>query len=285
MLDLEELRQLAAFARWGTLSRAAEELHISQPTLSRTMQSLEEEFGVSLFVREKNKIELNETGRRAVEAAKELLREAEETVRRVREYDRRLHTIAVESCAPAPMWALQPQLTRLFPGMSVSASLEEVEAIPGHVTGGSCDLGILPGAMEAAGVKCVPFLREELYVCLPPDHPLAGCASVTFEMLNGYNCLLRSQIGFWDAMSRRKMPASRFLVQTDAFEMRELIRSSSLPCFTTNLVNFGGEETRGRAIIPIQDAEAQVGYHLIYREACREYDAIRGGGPGVYDLR
>ena len=65
MLDLEELRQLAAFARWGTLSRAAEELHISQPTLSRTMQSLEEEFGVSLFVREKNKIELNETGRRA----------------------------------------------------------------------------------------------------------------------------------------------------------------------------------------------------------------------------
>ena len=67
--------------------------------------------------------------------------------------------------------------------------------------------------------------------------------------------------------------------------MRELIRSSSLPCFTTNLVNFGGEETRGRAIIPIQDAEAQVSYHLIYREACREYDAIRGGGTGVYDLR
>ena len=76
-------------------------------------------------------------------------------MRRVREYDRRLHTIAVESCAPAPMWALQPQLTRLFPGMSVSASLEEVEAIPGHVTGGSCDLGILPGAMEAAGVTPV----------------------------------------------------------------------------------------------------------------------------------
>ena len=73
---------------------------------------------------------MNETGRRAVEAAKELLREAEETVRRVREYDRRLHTIAVESCAPAPMWALQPQLTRLFPGMSVSASLEEVGGHP-----------------------------------------------------------------------------------------------------------------------------------------------------------
>ena len=63
MLDLEELRQLAAFARWGTLSRAAEELHISQPTLSRTMQSLEEEFGVKLFRYEGRQLSLTPAGR------------------------------------------------------------------------------------------------------------------------------------------------------------------------------------------------------------------------------
>ena len=91
MLDLEERRQLAAFARWGTLSRAAEELHISQPTLSRTMQSLEEEFGVSLFVRGKHKIELNETGRRAGAAAQGLFGGAEGPGRGVR------------SRGPAPM--------------------------------------------------------------------------------------------------------------------------------------------------------------------------------------
>ncbi len=47
MIDLEELSQLTMFAREGTLSKAAEKLHISQPTLSRTMQNLEEVFGVS----------------------------------------------------------------------------------------------------------------------------------------------------------------------------------------------------------------------------------------------
>ena len=62
MIDLEELSQLTMFAREGTLSKAAEKLHISQPTLSRTMQNLEEVFGVPLFVRGKNRIELNETG-------------------------------------------------------------------------------------------------------------------------------------------------------------------------------------------------------------------------------
>lgn len=62
MLNLLELEQLVAFADWGTLSKAAEELHISQPTITRTMKNIETAFGVPLFARGKNKIELNETG-------------------------------------------------------------------------------------------------------------------------------------------------------------------------------------------------------------------------------
>ncbi|MCD8255589.1 MAG: LysR family transcriptional regulator, partial [Oscillospiraceae bacterium] len=65
MLNLYELEQLTAFARYGTLSKTAEELHISQPTLTRTMQHLETEFGVPLFVRGMNRRPLNEAGRKA----------------------------------------------------------------------------------------------------------------------------------------------------------------------------------------------------------------------------
>ena len=49
MLNLLELEQLIAFADLGTLSKAAEELHISQPTLTRTMKNLEAAFGVPLL--------------------------------------------------------------------------------------------------------------------------------------------------------------------------------------------------------------------------------------------
>ncbi len=80
MLNLLELEQLAAFADQGTLSKAAEVLHISQPTITRTMQHLEEEFGVSLFSRSKNKIQLNDTGKKAVEYARSLLADAREAV-------------------------------------------------------------------------------------------------------------------------------------------------------------------------------------------------------------
>ena len=56
MIETEQLVQLAAFARYGTLSKAAEALHISQPSLSRTMQALEGELQASLFVRRKNRV-------------------------------------------------------------------------------------------------------------------------------------------------------------------------------------------------------------------------------------
>ena len=62
MLNLLELAQFVSFAECGTLSKAAEQLHISQPTLTRTMRHMEDVFGVPLFHRGKNHLALNQTG-------------------------------------------------------------------------------------------------------------------------------------------------------------------------------------------------------------------------------
>lgn len=85
--------------------------------------------------------------------------------------------------------------------------------------------------------------------------------------LNGFNCLVRDQIGFWLALCQDKMPASRFLVQKDEFAFRELIRTSTLLCFTTDLANLTNFTLDGRTIVPITDPEANVRYHLICRPA------------------
>ena len=101
----------------GTLSRVAEEFHISTPSITRSMQHLEEAFGVPLFVRGKNGIELNETGKIAVAAARKLLQEAEAAVRQVRDFDARQRTIVIRSCAPAPLRELQREVNTKRPGM------------------------------------------------------------------------------------------------------------------------------------------------------------------------
>ena len=97
MLDLEKLKQLVSFAEFGTLSRVAEEYHISTPSVTRSMQQLEESMGVPLFIRGKNKIELNETGIYAVEAGRKLLDDVEQTITQIRAYDQRRKTIVVRS--------------------------------------------------------------------------------------------------------------------------------------------------------------------------------------------
>lgn len=62
MIELYELRQFVTFAETGTLSQAAEILHLSQPALSRNMKKLEDDLGITLFERKKNRIELNKNG-------------------------------------------------------------------------------------------------------------------------------------------------------------------------------------------------------------------------------
>lgn len=72
-MNLEYLTQLVVFAEEGSLSKAADVLLISQPSLSRNMQRLEETLNVPLFERRKNKLILTDTGHLAVQEAKQLL--------------------------------------------------------------------------------------------------------------------------------------------------------------------------------------------------------------------
>lgn len=262
MFNLEELSQLVAFAQYGTLSKAAEMLNISQPSLTRSMKNLEDKFGVPLFERSKNKITLNDTGKLAVEQAQKILTSADDALRIVRAYDKSLRTIKIQSCAPAPLWSMIPSIANNFAGMSVSSELLSIDEIIENVMNGSADLGVVIDAPDEKDVICKEYQRENLSICLSQNHPLARKKSVTFADLNGYNCLLKSQIGFWYDLCKRKMPASKFLIQTNDFEFAELARSSTLPFFVTNISKVD-EVVKGRIILPIEDSEADVTYYVI----------------------
>ena len=262
MLDLNELEQLVAFADLGTLSRVSEQLHISTPSVTRAMQHLEETFGVALFQRGRNRIELNETGQEAVVYARKLLDEEAYVLREVRAFDQRKRTIVIKSCAPAPLWELQRNLNTGRPGMMVSSAICQNEEVLSSWKEGSCDIAILPFAIEGAKV----FMQENLFVCVPKDHELAGHPALTFAQINGFNFLLRTELGFWDTLCREKMPSSRFLVQPEAEVFYELIRASSLPCFTTDYMQAQNTFPE-RVNIPLSDEEAKVTFYMVKKQS------------------
>ena len=90
-MELRHLPYFIAVAAHGSFNRAAEVLHLTQPTLSRQVKDLEEELGVSLLVRGQNTVRLTESGDLFYEEAREVIARANEAVQRVRGEARPLH--------------------------------------------------------------------------------------------------------------------------------------------------------------------------------------------------
>lgn len=268
-MELYQLKQITAIYRCGTISKAAEELHLSQPALSRSMQKLEEELQVPLFIRQKNKIEFNENGEMAVRYAEKILDQLKTMIVQIRQLDRSRHTISVGSCAPAPLWEIVPILSNCYPAMTISTELKENEVLQKGLEDDTYRLIILPYPLEQEDTYCVKFGEEHLYFSLPPAHPLSGSKSLHFSDLNGETMLLRSRIGFWNRV-HEKMPDTHFLVQEENYAFDELVKASALPSFTTDLVIKREGVVSNRITIPISDDEANVTYYCVCKSTVKK---------------
>ena len=260
MIEIHLFEQLAAFADCGTLSAAAEQLHISQPALSRSMQRLEEELGVSLFERQKSRLTLNETGELAVRYARNLLLQEESMIQQLRDFDRKRRTICVGSCAPVLIPDFATLLSRLYEGMTISTELTGDPRLPEYLRKGRYQIAILHEKPEGEDFYSVPMESEHLYVTLPPVHPLADADGLYLKDLDGQTFLLYSQIGFWDELCRRKMPSARFLLQQDIDVLGELVANSAFPAFTTDYIIQHTGAVTDRIALPLLAPEASVTY-------------------------
>ena len=270
MIELYQLEQLAAFARCGTLSRAAEELHMSQPTLTRSMQKLEIEFGVSLFRRTKNRLEFNENGELAADCAQRVLDQTETMLERVRALDRARRTIGIGACAPMPMMTAVQNAARQYPDMTISSECRDCEPLIEGLRTDLYQIIILPYETDEPGLYCQKTGTETLYFALPCGHRFADrSGGLYMEEMDGENMLLYSDIGFWHFIRTQKMPDSRFLIQNDRFSFNELVEASSLAAFTSDLADRTIAVAKDRIRVPVSDPEAVADYYLICRREHR----------------
>ena len=265
MIETYLLEQFEAVARCGTLLAASEELHVTQPSLSRSMKKLEEELGVSLFHRENSKISLNETGKLAADYAKRALEANQEMIDRVIAFDRSLRTVSLGSCAPFPINALMPMLQEHMTGKTLSTELQAdddrlLRDLRSHVY----QLVILHEYPEDKDLYCQRYLEEQLYITLPEDHSLAKRDSVTFDDLKGMRILMTAGIGFWMDITLKHLSASDLLIQNSMDALGELIDASMLPFFNSSQMLSLGYEFPGRVSLPITDSDA----HTTFWVAC-----------------
>ena len=265
-MELSQLEHLTAVAQYGTLSKAAEALNTSQPVLSRTMQRLEEELQVSLFDRQKNKLTLNQNGELAVQCAGRVLEEARRMVEQVRAFDRSRRTISIGSCAPAPLWNLLSLVTQFFPDMTISSEMKSGAALLEGLRDGAYKLAVLTEEVGDDGLYCQRYGEERLYLSLPSAHPLANFqGGVWLKDIDGERMLLHANIGFWREWAQRMLPSTYFLLQQNFEDFNELIISSVLPAFSSNVMMRNSNGIGPRVQVPILDPEAHVTYYCVCR--------------------
>ena len=263
MIEMHLLEQLNAFSECGTLSATAKRLHTSQPALTRSMKRIEEELGVSLFIRSKNRLALNETGIRAAQYAGRVLQANEEFIRQVRACDRSLHTLSVGFCAPVPQVVLTPILNSLFDGMTLSIDMMDDASFLDRLKNGVYQLAVLhepPGDDVFCWKKCG---HEDLYISVTPGDPLAFYPEIHLRDLDGLSILLLSRIGFWANRHRAKTPNAKYLLQVEQSSFAELTAHSEYPVFSSSYHIRRNEGTPGRVNVPIADEECHTDYYLV----------------------
>lgn len=189
-MDLRTLRYCDAVFRLGSMTRAAEVLHVAQPALSVAIKKLEEELGVTLFVRQRNKrLTLTPEGQILLKRAERLFQEVD-SARRELDDAAHLRTGEVKIGMP-PMYGLQffPSLMVAFhstyPGLVVTALEGSAGEISGLLDSGEIDLALLETRRIRSGWAHAQIGEEEIVLCVRRDHALAGRNRVSGKELDG----------------------------------------------------------------------------------------------------
>ena len=272
MIELNQLVQLITISKYGTLSKASEQLHISQPALSRSMQRLESDLNITLFHRTKNKIILNPAGEMAVTYAKRIIGDVEHMTKALHSYEKSLHTLAIGSCAPGPLWSLTPRMMQLFSDMTITTELDNTNAIIDKLYDNTYHLIVTTAPIEDPEIISQKYCEETLFITVPPTHPLATKKEGIFlSDLAGETMLLFTEIGLWENLVNTKMTNINFIRQTERIAFQELIKASALPSFTTNLDADPSGILSNRIILPILDKEATIPFYCNVKKKNKKY--------------
>ena len=252
MIHFHLLEQLVTVAQEGTLSKAAQVLLISQPSLTRNMQTLEEELGVPLFKRSKNRLTLTETGQYTVQQALLLLEKGQEFLDGVQDHYQRQTKLFGGICAPAAEWELNDRLLQTENKRKLEIELLPNESLKKGLLEEQFHFIVTDFPVNEEGILTTGFFREQLYLSVHPSHPLASKTEVYLDDLADLTMLIRSDLGIWQSLVE-SMTQTKFIVQKDWETFEELIQASTLPSFSTNISQDLSENSQERIHVPIGD--------------------------------
>lgn len=199
-MELRHLRYFAAVAEIQHFGKAAERLHMAQPPLSQAIRQLEAEIGAELFARTTRQVDLTPAGEAFYADALRVLRDIDESVRRVQRIAAGRSGVLRLGLTGAAAYRQLPQIAQVvkreLPDVVLEIHTEmltpeqETALIESRI-----DVGVLRPPVRREGVTSRSIGREPLVLVLPEQHPLAGKPSVGIADLRSENFIMYAAPG------------------------------------------------------------------------------------------
>jgi len=193
-MNLRDIHYLVAVADLKSFSQAAEQCHISQPTLSAQVKKLEDLLGVQIFERNNKRVMLTDTGERIVECARRILREEDS-----------IHAIANEAKDPFSgtfkLGAFPTLASYVFPTVvsAIRADLpslklmlieEKTATLLDQIRAGTLDAAFIALPVQDPRLVETALFDDEFFLAVPATHELARATKVDQSILKQYELLL-----------------------------------------------------------------------------------------------
>lgn len=181
-LEVRHLSLVNEIASTGSVTRAAERLHLTQSALSHQLRDIESRLGIQLFLRLGKRMVLTPPGERVLGAAKRVLDEigrAEEDLKLMSQNGKGVLRLCTQ-CNTGYHW-LPPLLQafhRKYPGVDVQIMVNATDRPIEALLEGQIDLAVVTSDVDDKRLQSMPLFEDELVAVVAPTHPFAKRASI-----------------------------------------------------------------------------------------------------------
>jgi DNA-binding transcriptional LysR family regulator len=184
-------------AKFKSFSRAAEELFVSQPAVSKHIRQLEQKLGMGLIRRGRGGFDLTEAGEILFKQTHKIcnnLQEIESVLDNLKKDHHGLLKIGTtESYSKCLMPKLLSGFQTSYPSIKITLEVGNSEEIEKGLLDYKNDIGLIGLAKASSKFESVPFLKEELVLIVSPDHPLGKRKAVSLKEIEGYPFIIRAK--------------------------------------------------------------------------------------------
>lgn len=271
-MELSQLQQFKAIAEYGTITKAAEKLYLSQPALSMMLKKLESELGVTLFVRKHNRLILTEAGEMVLGHVKNIEEQLEAIIHDSKRFYDQTDRVSGMFCSRGIMWYYVPLFLKKYPEIHLEVggfqeSEEDADLLREYKT----DFLITSRPINKSGIESVPFYSDQHYLAVPEDDPLTvyadtGLDKNSFREVKEILYLNQPDDSYCQKFLnfvRGQYPDIKLIIHDDYFMFSQIASGSSKPTITTKLVlNYRKEGAYTN--IPLNIPELDIQYYVCY---------------------